>query len=256
MKCKQAIIAGLLAIFTGNALQAQESAPPTTLTLMSYNVHNCIGMDKARDYGRIARVIRQTHPDVVAVQELDSATQRNNGAYALGELSQRTDMYGIFAAAIPFQGGSYGIGILSKEKPLAYKTISMPGREEARKMIVAEFAEYIFCATHQSLTPEDQQASITLILDAIKDCKKPVFLAGDMNSRPTELPQQMLREHFTTLNDTAAYTYPANVPDRCIDYLYAYTGNGFRCQVRQATVMSEDTASDHRPVVVYLEVGK
>lgn len=256
MKCKQAILAGLLAIFTGNALQAQESARPTTLNLMSYNVHNCIGMDNVRDYDRIARIILQASPDVVALQELDSATQRNNRIYALGELEQRTGMHGIFSAAIPFQGGSYGIGILSKEKPLNYKTVPMPGREEARSMIVAEFSEYIFCATHQSLTPEDQQASIHLILNAIKGGKKPVFLAGDMNSLPSDLPQQMLRKHFITLNDTASYTFPANVPDRCIDYLYAYTGNGFRCQVQQTSVWPEDTASDHRPVVVRIGIVK
>ena len=254
MKCKQPILEGLLAIFTGTPYQAQESARPTTLNLMSYNVHNCIGMDKVRDYDRIARIILQASPDVVALQELDSVTQRNNGVYALGELEQRTGMHGIFSAAIPFQGGSYGIGILSKEKPLSYKPIPLPGREEARSMIVAEFAEYIFCATHQSLTPEDQEASIFLILNAIKDSKKPVFLAGDMNSCPTDPPQQMLRKHFTTLNDTASYTFPANAPDRCIDYLYAYTDNGFRCQVQQTAVLPENTASDHRPVVVCIEV--
>lgn len=256
MKCKQILLAGLLAVLTGNILQAQESIQPVTLNLMSYNVHNCIGMDNVRDYDRIARTILQASPDVVALQELDSATQRNNGAYALGELEQRTGMYGIFSAAIPFQGGSYGIGILSKEKPLSYRTIPMPGREETRSMIVAEFAEYIFCATHQSLTPEDQQESIHLILNAIKGSKKPVFLAGDMNSCPTDLPQQMLRKHFTTLNDTASCTFPANAPDRCIDYLYVYTDNGFRCQVQQTSVCPEDTASDHRPVVACIEVIK
>ena len=30
----------------------------------------------------------------------------------------------------------------------------MPGREEKRTLIIAEFKDYVFCATHQSLTPE------------------------------------------------------------------------------------------------------
>lgn len=91
------------------------------MRVMSYNVHNCIGLDNVRDYNRIAEVIKQADPDVVALQELDSMTQRNNGVYALKELETFTGMHGIFVSAIPFQGGSYGIGLLSKEQPLSYK---------------------------------------------------------------------------------------------------------------------------------------
>ena len=39
---------------------------PTNLRIMSYNVHNCIGLDNVRDYNRIANIIKQAAPDVVA----------------------------------------------------------------------------------------------------------------------------------------------------------------------------------------------
>ena len=87
------------------------------VNILSYNVHNCIGMDKEYNYRRIANVISQTSPDIVALQELDSVTVRNKGIHALGELEKLTGMHGTYAAAIPFQGGSYGIGILSREIP-------------------------------------------------------------------------------------------------------------------------------------------
>ena len=79
------------------------------VNILSYNVHNCIGMDKEYNYRRIANVISQTSPDIVALQELDSVTVRNKGIHALGELEKLTGMHGTYAAAIPFQGGSYGI---------------------------------------------------------------------------------------------------------------------------------------------------
>ena len=142
------------------------------LRLLTYNVHNCIGLDNVRDYNRIAEIIRSVDADVVALQELDSVTQRNGGVYALGELERLTDMYGFFAAAIPYQGGSYGIGILSKEKPLSCRIIPMSGREEKRVMVIAEFENYVFCATHQSLTPLDQLLSvkeIVKVLDAASE---------------------------------------------------------------------------------------
>ena len=172
----------------------------------------------------------------------------------LDSLRALTGMHAFFSAAIPYDGGSYGIGILSKEKPLAIRTLPMPGREEARTMIVAEFKDYVFCATHQSLTPEDQEASVPLILQATDSIGKPVFLAGDMNSHPHEKPQQLLREHFITLNDTTAHTFPADQPQECIDYIYAYAGNGHSFEVTQDTVIAEPKASDHRPVSVKVTV--
>lgn len=227
-----------------------------TVNILSYNVHNCIGLDKERDYQRIADVILQAAPDVVAIQEVDSATTRNGGVYALGELAKHTQMHGIFGAAIPYQGGSYGIGILSKEKPIQHKVIPMPGREEERALIVAEFEKYVFCATHQSLTPEDQELSVPLITEALKDIRKPVFMAGDMNSLPTDKPQQMLAGHFITLSDTSAFTFPADKPDQCIDYIYAYSGNNHRFKVEQRQVINEPVASDHRPIQVIVRIEK
>lgn len=225
-----------------------------TVNILSYNVHNCIGLDGERDYRRIADVIRQADPDVVAIQEVDSATTRNGGVYALGELAKHTQMHGIFGAAIPYQGGSYGIGILSKEKPIQHKVIPMPGREEERALIVAEFEKYVFCATHQSLTPEDQELSVPLIAEVLKDIRKPIFMAGDMNSFPTGTPQQMLAGHFITLSDTAAFTFPANEPDQCIDYIYAYSGNNHRFNVERRQVLNEPVASDHRPIQVIVRI--
>lgn len=230
------------------------SAQKAGVNILSYNVHNCIGMDKEQDYQRIANVIQQADPDIVALQELDSVTERNKGIYALGELKKLTGMHGVYASAIPFQGGSYGIGILSKEAPIKHEVISMPGREEKRTLIIAEFKDYVFCATHQSLTAEDQLLSIPLIQEALKGIHKPIFLAGDMNSKPQSKPQEMLAGQFVTLNDTAVHTFPADVPNRCIDYIYAYSQNGYQFDVQQQKVIEEAVASDHRPVQVVVQI--
>lgn len=243
---KSMLAAGVLLASLCACKQAKE------VTILSYNVHNCIGLDKVRDYERIARVINEAAPDVVAVQELDSATERNGGVYALAELEKLTGMNGIFASAISFQGGSYGIGLLSKEQPLKYKIVPMPGREEERALIVAEFKDYVFCATHQSLTPDDQLASVALIEKELAGIDKPVFLAGDMNSTPSSQPQQLLARTFVSLNDTAAFTFPADLPDRCIDYIYADRQRMECVEVKERRVLNEPQASDHRPVLVKL----
>lgn len=226
------------------------------LKVITYNVRNCNGMDNRRDYERIANIIRKESPDVVALQELDSVTQRNGGIFALKTLEEKTKMYGIYASAIPLQGGSYGIGILSAQKPLNYKCIPMPGREEKRAMIIAEFPDYIFCSTHQSLTPTDQVQAAEIIIEAVKSYNKPVIMAGDMNAIPSAASQQKLFHHFTALNDTMSCTYPADNPKECIDYIYGYTANGFNFDVKQQMVLKEPIASDHRPVYVNVKIVK
>lgn len=245
------IVAGLL-LGTIVTATAQES----NVNILSYNVRNCIGMDGKRDYQRTANVILQASPDVVALQEMDSASTRNEGVYTLGKLAELTGMHPTYAAAIPFQGGAYGIGILSKTVPLGYKIIPMPGREEKRTLLVAEFKDYVFCCTHQSLTPEDQLLAIPLIKNALKDISKPVFMAGDMNSQPADKAQKRLSKLFITLSDTTVHTFPADRPDCCLDYIYAYSRNGYRFDVKQQTVIPEGVASDHRPLQVIVCVRK
>ena len=51
----------------------------STLRLMSYNIRHGAGLDERLDFDRIAEVINREHPDVVALQEVDSVTQRIGG---------------------------------------------------------------------------------------------------------------------------------------------------------------------------------
>lgn len=45
-------------------------------------------------------------------------TRRSGQKYVLGEIAERTQMHACFAPAIEFEGGKYGIGLLTKQVPL------------------------------------------------------------------------------------------------------------------------------------------
>ena len=123
---KQPLRTLVLALCCG--LAAACTQRPERLKLMSYNIRNGIGIDNIQDIGRIARVILREAPDLVALQELDSATLRVDGRYIPGELGRMTGMHATFGRAIGFAGGSYGVGLLSRTEPLAVRSIPLPGR--------------------------------------------------------------------------------------------------------------------------------
>ncbi|HEY8990908.1 MAG TPA: alkaline phosphatase family protein, partial [Luteolibacter sp.] len=51
----------------------------THLRVMTYNTHSCGGMDGRVSPRRIARIIRQNSPDIVALQEIDHGRSRSRG---------------------------------------------------------------------------------------------------------------------------------------------------------------------------------
>lgn len=224
--------------------------------LMSYNIRNAKGMDNVRNIQRIANVINNEAPDVVAVQELDSMTTRSNQTYVLAEVAERTQMIAHYAPAISFQGGKYGIGILSKEKPLRIETFPLPGREEARMLMVAEFYDYFFACTHLSLTEEDRMASLEIIRNSVCTSHKPFFLAGDLNDKPESAFIKALQQDFQILTNTKKPTYPSPEPKETIDYIAAWKRNTDGFAALSAQVVEEPLASDHRPITVTLHMGK
>ena len=225
------------------------------LKLMSYNVRNAKGMDGIHNIQRIANVIINEAPDVVAVQELDSMTTRSGQKYVLGELSERTQMYASYAPAISFQGGKYGIGILSKETPLAIRTYPLPGREEARMLLVAEFKNYFFACTHLSLTEEDRLASLDIIKNSVGKSEKPYFLAGDLNDKPDSKFIQALQQDFQVLTHIKKPTFPAPEPTETIDYIATWKHGSNDFANLSAQVLEEPVASDHRPLSIQLRMA-
>ncbi|MBP5573222.1 MAG: endonuclease/exonuclease/phosphatase family protein [Bacteroidales bacterium] len=220
------------------------------IKVMTYNVRHCAGMDRVVDYDRTAEVILQQQPDVVALQELDSMTGRSGPCDQLGALASRTGYVPVFGAAIDYDGGKYGVGILCSQTPLSTKRIPLPG-EEPRVLLVVELKDYVIACTHLDLEPEARMASIPLIKEEAKQWKKPFLLAGDWNDTPDSELVSELQRAFTILSSPEV-SYPADQPQECLDYVASYKNR--RTRVLKSMVIDEPAASDHRPVVVTLQV--
>lgn len=161
-------------------------------------------------------------------------------------------MFPTYAAAIDYDGGKYGVGVLSKEKPLGASRVPLPGREEARMLLVVEFEEYFYACTHLSLTAEDRLESAKIIIREAEKADKPFFLAGDINAEYDSPEQELLREKFTMLNSEKENTFPSDEPNVCIDYIYGSNKFENWSRLTNRGVIAEKVASDHRPL--YVEV--
>src|SRR6185295_5883839 len=71
-------------------------------------------MDQKFDLERIAEVINKEKTDLVGLQEVDRGVRRTQGVDEIVELSKLTKMNYAFANNLDYQGGVYGVAILSR----------------------------------------------------------------------------------------------------------------------------------------------
>lgn len=242
-------------VYSGSTYAATPQTK-SNLKILSYNVRNCVGLDRNTDYNRVADIIRRINADVVAIQELDSATNRSKGMVVLGELAEKTGMFATYGASIDFQGGKYGVGMLTREKPISWQRIPLPGKEERRSLLLVEMKDFVVCSTHLSLTAEDRMTSVQIINEATSKFSKPVFLAGDLNTEPETPVMKSLEEKWMVLNNLSDFSFPADTPNKCIDYILLLKKEDCRLEVLDSRVEAETVASDHRPVWIQLTFHK
>lgn len=225
------------------------AASAQTLSVMSYNVRHLAGMDDVVDPARTASVILTQRPDIVMLQEIDSCNARTLQQNQAELLGQATGLHATFARAIPFEGGAYGVALLSRDEPVNVRRIPLPG-SEPRVLLIAEFRDYVAACTHLALEEADRLTSVEIIVrEAAKYPGKPFIIAGDWNDTPDSELLQRLRKRFT-INSPQCPTYPAPRPEDCIDYIA--TLSTFPAQSYDASVVNAPGASDHRPIVVTL----
>ena len=248
----------IVTISTGcGSLSSHPKSTPQMLKIASYNVRNAKGMDDVVDFDRVAKVINDMNADALAIQELDSATERSNRMVVLDELAKRTGMFASYNASIDFSGGKYGVGILTKEKPLRTEAIALPGREEERSILLVELNDYALCCTHFSLNEEDRQSSIEIINKLLSNFEtKPVFLAGDLNAEPNSAEIAQLEKNWIMISNPELHTFPSDSPEVTIDYVFLKQNAHFKHTVIETEVPNEPMASDHRPLWVEVRIDK
>jgi endonuclease/exonuclease/phosphatase family metal-dependent hydrolase len=246
----------------GTSTSAQE---PTRLRILSYNIRHGEGMDHKLDLARIAGVIKSVDPHVVALQEVDKGCKRTKGLDEPAELGELTGMTPIFDRNIPFQGGEYGNAVLSKLPIAGWKNLKLPSHYvgEQRGCLVVDLTApdakktpFRFLATHIDYRSDDAERmdSVKTIARVIEDHPDvPAILAGDLNALPDTRVLAAFGETWTRTDSAPTLTFPADKPDRQIDYILVRPAP--RWKVVELRVLDEPVASDHRPLFAVLELA-
>jgi endonuclease/exonuclease/phosphatase family metal-dependent hydrolase len=266
----------VLALLLPPALLLLGGAPPTSrvsdakagagtrLRVLTYNIHHGEGADGKFDLERIAKLINSLEPDLVAIQEVDVKTRRSSGVDQAAELARLTRLHPFFARIIDYQGGPYGLMILTRGKPLKMASHPIPYHPNEEPRVLAEARvqlgddgpEVAFFNTHLDYrTQEMRVKQVERINQLMTDVRPPlVILAGDLNSEPDSPPMRQLLKSWRDATPADALSYPSDKPVKKIDYvLYRPSPN---LKLVESRVIEERVASDHRPVLAVFEVEK
>lgn len=228
------------------------------IRFLTYNIHHAEGTDGAMDGARIAAVIQAADPDFAAIQEVDVRTTRVGGVDQAHELARLTGLHSIFGKTINYRGGWYGNVVLSRWPLNGFVNWEMPGTPAREKRAVLEAnpgGEFHFLATHLDTAEADRLLAVQRVRELVKERPEgwPMVLAGDLNAAPGSATMNALLADWTSAAlDQPLLTFPAATPTRQIDFVLFRPAN--RWKVVEAKVIEEGVASDHRPLLVILEL--
>lgn len=226
-------------------------APTGDVRLMSYNIRHGSDINKVMNLEQQIEVMRKWQPDYIMVQEVDSVCTRSGKIYEAKVIADALGMHATFARAIDFEGGKYGVALISREKPISVERYPLPNNSEARVLLVCEFEDKYVACTHLSYERNEHEAPVGIINAAARKATKPFFIGGDWNDEPQSVLLNDLRQTFTILSDDYVLSYPADVPTMCIDYIAAFRNENLpQPVVTLQHLANEPTASDHRPLIV------
>ncbi|MGX5691042.1 endonuclease/exonuclease/phosphatase family protein [Arcticibacter tournemirensis] len=247
-----------MAFMNGTSAQSKvaDGGSPDVLRVMSYNIHHANPPSKPGliDLDAIARVIRDSKADLVALQEVETGTKRSGGVDEAKLLAQKTGLHYKFFRAIDYDGGEYGIAILSRFKLRNVRLVPLPQKVEAEDRILAYVTvrvgkqKLILANTHLDATRDHGNRIVQMqrILKEFENVSLPVILCGDLNSVSGSEVINMLDAQFKrTCVDNCPGTSPQINPRRTIDYIAA---KNIKWPLLEYVVVDETYASDHRPI--------
>lgn len=246
------LLLAILVARSGTAL-GQPQQQGHMLRVVSYNIRHGEGMDEQINLKRIAEVISRHNPDLVALQEVDKGCKRSGKRDIAKELGNILNMEYRFGKFKDYQGGEYGMAILSRfpiietiSHPLPEGTEPKCALEVKVSMKGSPFPISFVCVHNDWKYESIRLKQVETILKAVEKKDGPTVLAGDFNDeRPGSSMKLLEANRWTLLGDEVKNTFPSDDPTIEIDF---FAVRGMRVLSVEHDVIDEKVASDHRPI--------
>jgi endonuclease/exonuclease/phosphatase family metal-dependent hydrolase len=235
------------------------------LRVLTYNIHhgNPPSMPGKIDIDAIAKAIKAQQPDLVALQEVDFNTIRSGKMNQAVLLAQKLQMNFFFAKAIDYDGGEYGVAILSRY-PLSDTNIQKLTTQTGTKgeprvlatvlITLPDGKKIRFGSTHLDAQKEDTNRLLQVgELNAYAQQEKlPFILGGDLNAMPGSTPIMIFDQQYNRTCEPCEFTIPVIKPTKAIDFIAVSKKS--RMEVISHKVIPETYASDHLPVLTVIKL--
>ena len=240
--------------------------------ILTYNVHRCVGVDGELNLARTAKVIAQSRPDIVALQELDVGRARTGGVDQAHAIAEILGMTFHFHAALQVEEERYGDAILSTFPIRLMRAGPLPTSKAVRgleprgalwvKIQLGE-VELDVVNTHLGLVPHEQRAQAKALLSeewlGHPDCTDPAILLGDFNATPRHAAYRGLAERLRDVQTSAPRrklpTFPARLPMLRIDHVFTSRSVAVSGVHAPRNALTR-RASDHLPLVVDFRIDQ
>lgn len=244
-----------IVVFLSVFLSVSAVNVPDTLKVMTFNLR----FGELASLSELGSYIKNEQADIVALQECDWKTNRERVPHQAGkayvnELAYYTELFGLFAKAIDYKGGYYGVGLLSKYPIIKSERVFLPNplpKTEQRVMLIAEIelpnkSIITVISTHLEVSSaKTRKAQIEFINKRVSQIKTPVILAGDFNATPND--SEIKNGFLTWFNATTTeFTFSTLNPEKKIDYIWCTPIDNFKLITTK--VHTDCKLSDHFPV--------
>jgi endonuclease/exonuclease/phosphatase family metal-dependent hydrolase len=240
-------------------------AEPSTIRIVTYNVHKCRGLDRKVRPDRILKILKDIDADIIALQEVLS----------IPKLTREDDQASYFAEELSLnycvgenrklKGGAYGNVILSRLPILQNRNYDISVRwREQRGCVRADLAWdetllHVF-NVHFGTDFLERRFQVRKLIDTKilhnEELKGQRLVLGDFNEWTRGLTSQMLSSNLNSV-DLKKYlkrsrTYPGVLPVLHLDHIYFDQGLTLK-NLKLYKSRTAMIASDHLPLIAEFE---
>ncbi|WP_437918685.1 endonuclease/exonuclease/phosphatase family protein [Sphingobacterium sp. LRF_L2] len=229
------------------------------IVMLTYNVHHgAPANSEVVNLEHIAAVIKQSNAELVALQEIDVNVPRSGNINQAEQLAELLGMEYHFSKSIDYQGGEYGVAILSKYPLINKRRVELPMPIPGEKRSVALATVRLpdgktieFGSTHLDLNVPNRTAQAEFLNGLSLTEAAPLFIGGDYNAERNTTEMILLQQEYSlSCVNGCPNSYPVRNPTKSIDLIVANKLAVKKYNVLSAVAMTGQYASDHLPVVV------